>query len=130
MQFNMKFHKVTNHFYVNKLSLHLDKTKFMLFYSNRAVQNLNADLFINNNSPSVDVENPNLLQKMKQTDSSSKFFFDPHLSFKYHCVGTRLGQWIQILNTGMICYFWAQGQTASPPTLPPRQHSPPGTPHY
>jgi hypothetical protein len=116
----MKFHKVTNHFYVNKLFLRLDKTKFMLFYSNRAVQNLNADLFINNNSPSVDIENPNLLHKMKQIDSSSKFFFDPRLSFKYHCVVTRLGQWIRTQNTGMICYFWAQGQTAQAmPDCPP-----------
>ena len=72
MQFNMKFHKVAHYFHVNKLSLHLDKTKIMLFYSNRAVQNLNADLFINNNSQNVDVENPDLLHKMKQIDSSSK----------------------------------------------------------
>jgi hypothetical protein len=55
----------------------------MLFYSNRAVQNLNADLFINNNLQNVDVENPDLLHKMKQIDSFSKipamrFFFDPH----------------------------------------------------
>jgi hypothetical protein len=27
------------------------------------VKNLNADLFINNNSPNVDVENPNLLHE-------------------------------------------------------------------
>jgi hypothetical protein len=71
MQFKMKFHKVAHYFHVNKLSLHLDKTKIMLFYSNIAVKNLNADLFVNNNSPNVDVENPNLLHKMKQIDSSS-----------------------------------------------------------
>jgi hypothetical protein len=70
----MKFHKVAHYFHVNKLSLHLDKTKIMLFYSNRAVQNP---------LPNVDVENPNLLHKMKQIDSFSKipatrFFFDPH----------------------------------------------------
>jgi hypothetical protein len=61
----------------------LIKTKFMLFYSNIAVKNLNADLFINNNLQNVDVENPDLLHKMKQIDSFSKipatrFFFDPH----------------------------------------------------
>jgi hypothetical protein len=71
-QFNMKFHKVAHYFHVTKLSHNLDKTKFMLFYSNIVVKNLNADLFINNNSPNVDVENPNLLHKMKQIDSSSK----------------------------------------------------------
>jgi hypothetical protein len=50
----MKFHKVAHYFHVNKLSLHLDKTKIMLFYSNRAVQNP---------LPNVDVENPNLLHE-------------------------------------------------------------------
>jgi hypothetical protein len=118
----MKFHKVAHYFHVNKLSLHLDKTKIMLFYSNRAVQNLNADLFINNNSQNVDVENPDLLHKMKQIDSFSKipatrFFLTP---IKYHCVGTRLGQWIRIRNTVMICYFWAPGHTAlAMPDCPP-----------
>ena len=89
---NMEFRKVAHYFRVNKLSLHLDKTKFMLFSSNRAVQNLNIDLFINNNSPNAEVENPNLLHKMEQTNSSSKIpamrflgvYFDPQLSFKYH----------------------------------------------
>jgi hypothetical protein len=118
----MKFHKVAHYFHVNKLSLHLDKTKIMLFYSNRAVQNLNADLFINNNSQNVDVENPNLLHKMNRLILSQKSqqrdsFLTP---IKYHCVGTRLGQWIQIRNTGMICYFWAPGHIAlAMPDCPP-----------
>ena len=89
---NMEFRKVTHYFRVNKLSLHLDKTKFMLFSSNRAVQNLNIELFINNNSPNVVDENPNLIHKMEQINSSSKIpamrflgvFFDPLLNFKYH----------------------------------------------
>ena len=72
MQLIMKFHKVAHYFHVNKLSLHLDKTKIMLFYSNIAVKNLNADIFINNNAPNVDVKKPKLLHKMKQIDSSSK----------------------------------------------------------
>jgi hypothetical protein len=38
----------------------------MLFSSNRTVLNLNVDLFINNNSPNVDVENPSLVHKMEQ----------------------------------------------------------------
>jgi hypothetical protein len=89
---NTEFRKVTHYFRVNKLSLHLDKTKFMLFSSNRAVLNLNVDLFINNNSPNVEVENPSLVHKMEQINSLSKIpamrflgvFFDPQLSFKYH----------------------------------------------
>jgi hypothetical protein len=66
----MEFRKVTHYFLVNKLSLHLDKTKFMLFSSNRVV--LNLDLFINNNSPNVEVENPSLVHKMEQINSLSK----------------------------------------------------------
>jgi hypothetical protein len=89
---NMEFRKVTHYFRVNKLSLHLDKTKFMLFSSNRAVLNLNFDLFINNNSPNVEVENPSLVHKMEQINSLSKIpamrflgvFFYPQLNFKYH----------------------------------------------
>ena len=56
------------------------------------MQNLYVNLFINNNSPNVDDENPNLLHKMEQINSSSKIpamrflgvLFDPQLSFKYH----------------------------------------------
>jgi hypothetical protein len=44
----------------------------MLFSSNRAVLNLNVDLFINNNSPNVEVENPSLVHKMEQINSLSK----------------------------------------------------------
>jgi hypothetical protein len=69
---NMEFRKVTHYFRVNKLSLHLDKTKFMLFSSNRAVLNLNVDLFINNNSPNVEVETPSRVHKMEQINSLSK----------------------------------------------------------
>ncbi len=68
----MEFRKVTHYFRVNKLSLHLDKTKFMLFSINRAVLNLNVDLFINKNSPNVEVENPSLVHKMEQINSLSK----------------------------------------------------------
>jgi hypothetical protein len=89
---NMEFRKVAHYFRVNKLSLHLDKTKFMLFSSNRAVQQLKIELFINNNSPSIEDENPNLIHKIEQIDSSSKIpairflgvFFDPQLNFKFH----------------------------------------------
>jgi hypothetical protein len=44
----------------------------MLFSSNRAVLNLIVDLFKNNNSPNVEVENPSLVHKMEQINSLSK----------------------------------------------------------
>jgi hypothetical protein len=64
----------------------------MLFSSNRAVLNLNVDLFVNNNSPNVEIENPSFVHKMEQINSLSKIpamrflgvFFDPQLNFKYH----------------------------------------------
>jgi hypothetical protein len=71
-RFNTEFRKVTHYFRVNKLSLHLDKTKFMLNSNNRAVLNLNVDLFINNNLPNVEVENPSVVHKMEQINSLSK----------------------------------------------------------
>ena len=60
---NKEFRKVTHYFRLNKLSLHTDKTKFMLFSSNKTVINLDIKLFINNNSPGVASENPNLVHR-------------------------------------------------------------------
>ena len=68
---NAEFQKVTHYFRVNKLSLHPDKTKFLLITSNKSVQNMNIDLFINNNSPGSSVENPNLVHKMDRVDVNS-----------------------------------------------------------
>jgi hypothetical protein len=56
------------------------------------ISELNVDLFINNNSPNVEVENPSLVHKMEQINSLSKIpamrflgvFFYPQLNFKYH----------------------------------------------
>jgi len=89
---NAEFQKVTHYFRVNKLSLHPDKTKFLLITSNKSVQNMNIDLFINNNSPGSSAENPNLVHKMDRVDVNSAIpamrflgaFFDPNLNFKYH----------------------------------------------
>jgi hypothetical protein len=44
----------------------------MLFSSNKTVQSLDIELFINNNSPDVEAENPNFLHKMEQIHSTSK----------------------------------------------------------
>jgi hypothetical protein len=98
-----------NYFRVNKLSLHLDKTKFMLFSSNRAVLNLNVDLFINNNSLNVEAENPSLVHKMEQINYLSKIpamrflgvFFNPQLNFKFRVelIVTKVSRPLFILRT-------------------------------
>ncbi len=69
---NMEFRKITHYFLINKLSLHPDKTKFMLFSTNKTVINLDIELFINNNSPGLVHENPNLIHRMERVDSNSK----------------------------------------------------------
>jgi hypothetical protein len=59
----------------------------MLFSSNKIVINLDIELFINNNSPGVARENPNLLHRMERVDINSNIpamrflgvFFDPAL---------------------------------------------------
>jgi len=64
----------------------------MLITSNKSVQNLKIDIFINNNSPGTVNENPSLVYKMDRVDVNSltpaiRFlgvFFDPNLNFKYH----------------------------------------------
>jgi hypothetical protein len=88
---NMEFRKVTQYFRINKLSLHVDKTKFILFSGNKA-QNVPIEIFINHNSPHVVDENPNLIHRMERVDVTSKvpairflgLYFDPMLNFKYH----------------------------------------------
>ena len=87
----MEFRKITQFFRLNKLSLHGDKTKFILI-SNGTIQNLPSSIFINHNSPHVTDENPNLIKTMERIDSTSKIpairflgvYFDQNLNFKYH----------------------------------------------
>jgi hypothetical protein len=69
---NTEFRKITHYFRINKLSLHPDKTKFILFSTNKTVINLDIELFTNNNSPGVVHENPNLIHRMERVDINSK----------------------------------------------------------
>jgi hypothetical protein len=47
---NSEFIKLTQYFHSSRLSLHTDKTKLILFTNNRAIQNMDVKLCINNNS--------------------------------------------------------------------------------
>ncbi len=106
---NTEFHKITHYFRINKLSLHPDKTKFMLFSTNKTVINLDIELFINNNLPGVARENPNLVHRMERVDTNSNIpamrffgvFFDPALNFKYHVqkIMSKLSRALYILRT-------------------------------
>jgi hypothetical protein len=106
---NTEFRKITHYFRINKLSLHPDKTKFILFSANKTVINLDIELFINNNSPGVVHENPNLIHRMERVDVNSKIpamrflgvFFDPSLNFKYHVqqIMSKVSRALYILRT-------------------------------
>ena len=86
---NTEFRKVCEFFRINKLVLHPDKTKFILF-SRSNVANENVELFCNNNNPSQDI--PDLIHPITRVFSSDEvpaikflgIFFDPDLNFKYH----------------------------------------------
>lgn len=86
---NTEFHKLCAYFRRNKLSLHPDKTKYLLISPN---SNLNCDrkIFINNNNNN---ENDQVkifeLQRVTNNDQTPAIkylgvYFDSNLNFKYH----------------------------------------------
>jgi ribonuclease P/MRP protein subunit RPP40 len=86
---NEKFQKTVQFFCSHKLSLHPDKTKFMLITNS----NTRADpvLFLNFNDPTSQSLNPSLISKLNFINNSetpyAKFLgvlIDPKLTFKHH----------------------------------------------
>jgi hypothetical protein len=87
---NREFNKVCTYFRIHKLSLHPDKTKYMIVSNAVNASAYQSHLFINNNDP--DQNSPNLIHEIKRvriTDDipAIKYlgvYFDPGLTFKYH----------------------------------------------
>ena len=85
---NTEFRKICDYFRANRMVLHPDKTKFILFTRSKAGAKLN--LFCNNNNMDQDsAEHISPLGEVTSEDSTPavKFlgvFFDPALNFKYH----------------------------------------------
>ena len=85
---NAEFFKVCEFFRINRMVLHPDKTKFILF--SRTVINDDLALFCNNNNPGQNLStNITALGRVTATDKipAVKFlgvYFDPSLNFKYH----------------------------------------------
>ena len=85
---NSEFKKIVTFFRAHKLSLHPEKTQFILFTNSTIVKQKNIPLVINMNNHTLD--NPGLIFPMKRISSSSdtpavKFlgiYFDPDLNFK------------------------------------------------
>ena len=85
---NVEFRKVCEFFRTNRLVLHPDKTKFILFTRSGGVQNL--EIYCNNNNPDQnDPNNISLISRINSNDDvpAVKFlgvFFYPNLNFKHH----------------------------------------------
>ena len=85
---NEEFQKICEFFRINRMVLHPDKTKFMLF--TRGAGAADPVLYCNNNN--MDQNLPNLISmlgRVSHTDTTHaiKFlgvYFDPALNFKYH----------------------------------------------
>ena len=87
---NKEFYKVCTFFRENKLSLHPDKTKYIIISSSQTVQNSKTKIVVNNNN--TDQNEDDFLQEIERIYSHSKVpaikylgvYFDPCLSFNYH----------------------------------------------
>jgi hypothetical protein len=85
---NTEFRKICNYFRLHKLSLHPDKTKFMLI--SNAKNSPAVSIFINNNN--LNQNDPNKIFQLSQVFASDPIpaikylgvYFDPQLNFKYH----------------------------------------------
>jgi hypothetical protein len=85
---NDEFRKVCNFFRSHKLSLHPEKTKFMVISSAKTTPNVS--IYINNNNQGQN--DPSNVFKLNQVFSNDPVpaikylgvFFDPQLNFKYH----------------------------------------------
>ena len=63
---NIEFQKVCEFFRANRLALHPEKTKFIVFTSNPIIKNHNIALFCNNNNLNKD-QKSNLIYPIKGT---------------------------------------------------------------
>jgi Reverse transcriptase (RNA-dependent DNA polymerase) len=88
---NKEFKKVSDYFRSNKLALHPEKTKFMLFSNSNLIKSKEIEIFLDFNNDN-DIVDQNLITKLERVSNEStvpaiKFlgvFIDPQLNFKYH----------------------------------------------
>jgi hypothetical protein len=87
---NTEFQKLCTYFRRNKLSLHPDKTKFILITHNNSKAQPHHCISINNNN--LTEHSPDRITQLSQILSTDKIpaikylgvYFDPDLNFKYH----------------------------------------------
>jgi hypothetical protein len=88
---NTELQKICHYFRKNGLSLHPDKTKFIIFSPNQNTKENPIKLFINNNN-ATETQDPSHIIELQQVKTSDKIpaikylgvHFDPMLNFKYH----------------------------------------------
>ena len=90
---NTEFQKICEFFRTNRLVLHPDKTKFIIFSRSKFNQDFRVVCNNNNNDQNFP-ENIYVLSRVQATDSTPavKFlgvFFDPDLNFKFHISSLR-----------------------------------------
>ena len=91
---NVEFRKICKFFRVNKLVLHPDKTKFILFSRSRITQ-VNLNLVCNNNNHDQNLaENISVIGQVCSGDAVPAInflgvFFDPDLNFKFHTLSLK-----------------------------------------
>ena len=89
---NVEFQKVVEFFRSNKIALHPNKTKYMIFSNSNYAINFDAQIYCNFNNENVHDFNPNFvfpISRVKCNDEipAIRFLgvhFDPNLTFKYH----------------------------------------------
>ena len=85
---NSEFKKIVTFFRANMLSLHTEKTQFILFSNSNIAKSKEINLFIDMNN--ANENDPNLIKTIKRISSNSEFpavkflgvLFDPDLNFK------------------------------------------------
>jgi Reverse transcriptase (RNA-dependent DNA polymerase) len=87
---NFELQKVCNYFRLNKLSLHPEKTKFLVISNSKNISDHPINIYINNNNQGQLL--PELIHPLKRVNINDDVpaikylgvFFDPLLNFKYH----------------------------------------------
>ena len=88
---NQEFHKITTYFRLNKLALHPEKTKYILFTNSTVAKNNNLSIFLNHHNCgenfNASLINPIIRVHGSDNDPFIKFLgvnIDPKLNFKNH----------------------------------------------
>jgi Reverse transcriptase (RNA-dependent DNA polymerase) len=87
---NSEFQKICGYFRANKLSLHPDKTKYLIITNSPQIHDTQVSVCINNNNPGQN--NASLIHEIQRVGihddtPAIKYlgvYFDPGLTFKYH----------------------------------------------